>query len=271
MTLDPRHHTAFNLGPELGLPDGFIGSMTITSTDDVPGPFVAWALHADVEKDLLSPLPPGELLLPAPYERRASDLLARVRAAAGPVLRTIAEDTRNFNKVTVGEILGYLAPMGIWIDSGTTIAAGYQDADKKIHISQPMLEMLGGSDGALAFLIACEAARGVTLITGHPATDMFLGVTNPDAALDSMALLMLLKAGLDPNGAANFYGRLSYAYLQQIPIDASVLAEFSVPNDTGSRMQTLATYVQATCNAYPRLGCPVVHNLWHPHHPAQIP
>jgi hypothetical protein len=270
--LPPFGHTSFNLfQPPMSLPRDFSGSLTITPADSPPAPFVAWTLN--VRDNLLSPLPPGETLAPQPAERRISAIFPRLAAAANLVVRALAEDPRNFTKVTPAQIASYLASMEVRADPDSTLKASFRNADRKILLSYPLLELTGASDGALAFLIAHMAVRGLVVITGQQATDLFFGITDQDAAIDTFATFMISKAGFDPGGAGDFYGRLMVAGFQQITVDSSTAAEFSLPGGVTNRLQTSSGYLTVICGAYTTIAkdCRAVHEYWHPHYPAQVP
>jgi hypothetical protein len=117
------------------------------------------------------------------------------------------------------------------------------------------------------------AVRGLVVITGQQATDLFFGITDQDAAIDTFATFMISKAGFDPGGAGDFYGRLMVAGFQQITVDSSTAAEFSLPGGVTNRLQTSSGYLTVICGAYTTIAkdCRAVHEYWHPHYPAQVP
>ncbi|MCX6620271.1 MAG: hypothetical protein NTY38_04200, partial [Acidobacteria bacterium] len=169
ITLNANAHTAFNLASRIpGVPSNFSGSMAITTADSAPVAFIAWVLN--VRENLLAPLPQGETRSPSPPDRRAYDAYARVRAAVRPLLDTLGKDPRNFTKISKQQILDLLGQIQLVVDSDTFLKATYQKSDKTIHISPLMLEMLGDSESALAFLLARQAGKGILVETGLPPT-----------------------------------------------------------------------------------------------------
>ncbi|MCX6620918.1 MAG: hypothetical protein NTY38_07525, partial [Acidobacteria bacterium] len=80
-----------------------------------------------------------------------------------------------------------------------------------------------------------------------------------------------MKAGYDPNGAMDFYGRMMSAYLQSVPYDSVLVTEFSL-NDPTARVTRMMGYVQESCKQSDDAAqeCAGFHNAWHPHYPSRI-
>ena len=271
--LEPNAHTSFGLGPQInGLAANFAGSVTITSTDDPPTPFVAWTLNS--RNGLLSSLPQGEVQSPPPHDRRAFDALARVKAAVIPLVQEVGQSSTNFKGVTPGQVLQFFAEMNLSVDPDSSIKATYQPSDKRIHISQVALETLGSNDAALAFLIMRTAVVGFVAVNSV-SPDMGLDVANPEVAAELWALLMLMKAGYDPGGALDCLGRIDFAYIEGVPVDSALAKALYLPDGTGDIVKALASFTAGGCSALAIYGlsqdCNAAHNLWHPHFPSQIP
>lgn len=269
LTVPAGGQLVFNLMNKVaGLAADFSGSLSITSADATNVAFTAWVLN--VRNNLLAPLPPGETRMPAPGERRVFDAFARMQAAIRPLFDTLGKDSRNFTRLTKQQVLDLIASFKVVVDPEATLKATYLHSDKSIHISQLMLELLGDSDSAIAFLVARMAGKGVLIETGLPPTGSTS--TDPEGVLDSMGMLVAMKAGYDPNGAMDFYGRMVAAYGMSIPYDATLVTEYSLDNPT-PRVKRMANYVWGACNQDTDAvaECKAVRSAWHPHYPSTIP
>jgi hypothetical protein len=273
ITLAPNAHTSFVLGGRIsGLAARFAGSIAITPTDNPPAPFVAWTMNG--RNGLVSSLPQGEMQSPPQYDRRVFDALARVKAAAIPLVQEIAQNPGNFTEVTPGQVLQFWAQMNVVVDSGSTIKATYQSSDMTIHISKVALETLGSNDAALAFLIVRTAVAGFVAVYG---VTPGLGISGAGAetAAGLWAVFTLMKAGYDPGGGADCLARIWAAYSAHVPVDSALVSAFNIPNGTGSLIQNLGSFAPGGCSAIGTYGltqdCNASHNLWHPDFPSQVP
>jgi hypothetical protein len=271
-TLDmaPSTHTAFNLGlwfrttagVELGA--GFHGRVTIASANNPPSPFVALTLNS--RYDLLSPLPAGEMQSPPPHERRLLDVFARMMSTVAP----LAAETAGSSKAS--QVVEVFGQMGVAVDGNLTVAASFGSADKKVHVSQAMLEALGSSDAALGFLIMRTAFRGFQSLTGAP-PDLGLDTSDLETAAESWAALSLVKAGFDPGGAADCMARVSYASASGVPVAPEMMTAFGNSDAANARLRAVSAYVQQACNLSLTMTqtCQMARQLWHPHYPSQVP
>jgi hypothetical protein len=267
-SLPAMGHGSFNLLNVIpGLPSGFEGSITITPTDNPPRPFVAWSVN--FREGLLSPLPPGEMQWPGPYNRRHVDVGILVQNASASLIR----DAKVY---LLGEdpeaIADFIMTMSVVIDPDTSMKAYYRGVDKTVHITQGMLEMLGANDAALGFIIAHVGLHGAFTFTDEPTKGPF--ANDAEGAADTMGAFALLKAGLDPGGAADFFSRLLYAYMQNPSnLNSAFRNEFSIPNGIPARLQKLWTNVRNACGASTGLTevCEKARRYWHPQNPANIP
>jgi hypothetical protein len=269
ITLAARAHTAFNLGPKLGsLPSGFSGSVMIASADTTPAPFVAWALNA--RDDLLGPLPAGEMQGPPPYDRRIYDIFARLKALAPVITEELRSAPSTFISVSPEQITAAVAQLSLVVDAGATMNIYFQQADKTIHITQAMVEAMGASDSALAFLLMRTMYLAVHSITGG---NFDIGTGNIETSAQFVSVFMLFKVGYDPGGAMDCLGRLWYARSMGVPMDPSLVITMGVPTTISQSMQFLATYMPEMCSQSAAFAkdCQGAHNLWHPHFPSQVP
>ncbi len=267
ITLPPRGHTAFNLySPSIGLPQSFSGNISLSSADDPPTGFVALALN--FRDPVLSTLPSGESVAPAPYDRRPTDVALKVRQAAAAIVLQASPYTGD---IPPAEISRLISLMGLVIDNDTSIKASFSAGDNSVHLSTGLIEMAGASDAALAFVIGHMAARGILLRTGTPTTGLFAG--DPEGLADAAGVGTLLAGGFDPGGAGDFYGRLLTASLQGLTIDSALKTEFSIPAGVSARLQKMWSYIIVGCVASTSLTqtCQKARKYWHPHNPTNIP
>jgi hypothetical protein len=265
--LVPYGHAAFVLRDVIpGVLPSLNGSITITPLDDPPLPFAAWSVNA--RDNLLSPLPPGEMTWPGPYLRRHIDV-ARIAQLAAVAL--IPETDPYLDEEDPDLIVGYLSGISFDLDPSTTLKAYYDPAANQVRISTGLLEALGASDAALAFVAGHMVAHGILSRTGVPPSGPFAG--DPELLADSAAEAVLLEAGFDPGGATDFYARLLYADVQGLPIDAALRTEFAIPNGIPNRLQKLWGIIQSGCGASGELNetCQKARKYWHPHNPVAIP
>ncbi|MFB3776349.1 MAG: hypothetical protein ACE141_02030 [Bryobacteraceae bacterium] len=256
--LPAKGHNAFNVGPVFSsLPPGFSGSITIEPVDDPPLPFVAWTLNA--RDDLVSPLPSGEMVAPGPYSRRPYDIARKVLQGAAAVQLVYDGDAQRAS---------FLAGQSLVIDPDTTIKATFDTTDNSIHLSASLIEAMGDSDSALAFLIGHRAFRAMC-------SRYFPGEWCGTDDADIWSELYLISTGYDPAGAADFWGRLVYANMQGVPIDSALRVEFSLPNGMAARLQPIWDEISHHCRTMDPLwaynACATARKYWHPHYPANTP
>jgi hypothetical protein len=272
-TLAPHAHTAFTLGSQItSLAASFTGSIAITSNDATPLPFVAWTLNG--RDGLVASLPQGEFAAPPPAERRAWDALARLKAAIIPLVAEAATVPNTFKKVSADQTLQYFAQVGLAIETTPTIKANYSTSDKKIHISQMTLDMLGSNESALAFLLMRTAVVGFTSTYGLT-IDMGVSGDNAEIVADIYAAATLMKAGYDYGAGPDCIARFWSAYLAGLSVDTDIRNAFGIPNSVASIMQALSSFAPNGCAALSSVGisaeCMAAHNLWHAHFPSTVP
>ena len=268
VNVPPLGHKAFSLyDSTIGLPRSFSGHIAILSTDVTPLPFVALTLN--FRSPVLSPLPPGEMSAPAPYERRPYDVGLKARQA-GMALMMAAQPCMD-GDVTAQQLSGYIAKMGLVIDMDEAIKASYNAGDNNIHLSVPLVEMLGTNDAALAFIIAHMSAHGVMHFIGVPTSGPF--TNDAEGLADAVGEGTVLRGGFVPSGVADFFARLMYADKQGLTIDNAPRVEFGLPNGVPTRFQKLWTFIDDGCDLGKPLNdiCQAARKYWHPHNPANVP
>jgi hypothetical protein len=186
-----------------------------------------------------------------------------------------------WGNVTASQLATALMGMQVVIDpvvnNQYVLSASYQASDKTLHVSWPLVDTLGESRSALAFLLVHYATRGVMVQTGSFPVGDFAG--DPAGAADLVGLAALALAGMDPGGMSDFYGRLQWAMIgsQQgwnLQLDAALQAEFSFPNFT-PRVTKVWREVADACvdptNTPADIeACQVLHTLWYSHMPPGV-
>jgi hypothetical protein len=257
--LGPNGHTAIGLATAIsGLPASFMGSITITSANGSPTPFVAWTVNS--RDGLLSPLPPGGLTSPAPGDHLVGDVAAEMRIAGAGAI----QDFGTLISGSYGAMANVVATLQCSIDANATLTISYNAADQKIHASTAMVEAMGDSRAAMGFLaghyatVAAQQQVGidqkiVTKLGGLPLT------------ADTVGMIAVMKAGLDPLGAMDFYGRMQYAIASGVPVDPNVVTEFGLSN-VPARLAALWQDMSLACGFLPALSqdCQAMHTMWHP-------
>jgi len=258
--LGPNGHTAIGLATAItGLPAGFMGSVTITPANGGPTPFVAWTLNS--RDGLLSPLPPGGLLSPSPGDHTVGDVAAEMRIAGAAAIQDLSPLLGGANAAMANVV----ANTDYSIDPGSTLSISYNSVDRKIHVSKAMVEAMGDSRAAMGFLAAHYATLAVqqqvginqqlvTLLGGLPLT------------ADTVGMIAIMKAGLDPFGATDFYGRMGYAMASGVAVDPAVVTEFGLSN-INARVNALWNNMGLACGGLlPAVtqDCQAMHAMWHP-------
>ena len=256
--LGPNGHSAFGLASVVsGLPSDFVGSLGIKGTTSAV-PFVAWAVNS--RDGLLSPLPPGNLTSPAPYDRTVADVVARMRLGGAAALQdmTALLGSQTASMATVISNLQYS------IDESATISASYNTTDKKVHVSSAMVQALGDSRAAMGFLSAHLATLAVQQQVGvDPRLVSALG--GLPLMADTVGMIALMKTGMDPMGATDFYGRMQYAMIYGTRVDSNLITEFGLTN-VQARLTALNQEIQAGCSMVAALSadCEASHLMWNP-------
>jgi hypothetical protein len=278
LTLAPLAHTSFNLGTAIAaLPDDFKGSILVSSTDTPMTSFLGYTLN--VRDSLLAPLPPGELQSPGPGDRMLADAAAQMRSSFVFWI-PIALQYGDFADATImNNFLTVVGTLSVKITSDTSITASYQSTPTglQVNVSRPLLETMSGNKSALTFLISHYAVRAAIAQYGNPSTYF---KNDAVAASDLCALITLMMAGMDPSGMVDFYARMQLAYGLQLGlpsgsgpvVDPALQTEFLLNGDYSARIAAVWKDLVANgCFKGGKQGCTVLHDLWHPNYPAQIP
>jgi hypothetical protein len=279
-SLPPHGHKSGNLKNVIdfsGTPD-FVGTITITPVDDPPLPFGAWTLN--VRNGLLSPLPPGEMVTPGPHNRRTYDIGFAVRNGGDVVVQS---QNALLGLSGPNSARGPMANMGFFVDTDSSIKAycTMVNYGAKLHITTGMIEALGASDAALAFVIAHMAIHGVLSTFASPlirdgpcnaAPRSGPYVSDPEGLADAGAMAALMQAGFDPAGAADFFAHMVYANEQGLPIDNALKLEFGIPNTVIDRIEAIGQKIALGCSGGGLSQvCETARKYWHPHNPVGTP
>jgi hypothetical protein len=282
-SLVPRGHEAFVLADKIpALASGFTGSITIEPTDTPPTPFGAWTLAS--RNDFLSTLPPGEMTSPGPRgrlnNRRPLDIAVMVQDAGKTVLQ--AEPSLLGSNPTV--VSGILGGMNFIVDTDPSINATCRMGElmpysARVHITTGLIEALGASDAALAFIITHKSMHAIYDVLATTRSGPCVAApagpyaSDPEGLADAAAEATLLQAGFDPSGAAEFYSRLLYAHMQGLNVDPALLAEFGIlPYDVPARLTKLWSFIGLGCSSGGlNQICAKARKYWHPSNPVGIP
>jgi hypothetical protein len=256
--LPARNHSVFNLFSLTGFPRPFEGSVTITGADDQPIPFAAWTLN--FRDGLLTSLPQGEMQLPGPPDRRPYDIGFKIQQAGADLQSELGPLLGGKDPI---QIAALIRSMGLVVDASSSVSAYFKQADNSIHITAALLELMGGSDSGLAFIIAHMAAHGVYLSVGGPPTQLGLSA---EQYADAMAGLSLIKGGFQ--GGGDFFARLQMLDAVNGNIDSNFRAEFGLPTGIADRLNSLAHNIDGACDVSTSVAlnttCSKARSFWYP-------
>ena len=259
--LPARNHSVFNLFSLTGFPRPFEGSVTITGADDAPIPFAAWTLN--FRDGLLTPLPQGEMQAPGPPDRRPNDIGFKIRQAGAALQSELGPLLGGKDPAVIASLI---LSMGLVIDTSSAVSASFRQSDNSIHISSPLLEVLGESDGGLAFIMAHMATHGVFLKLGiGPPPE--LGLSTEQYA-DLMAALSLIKGGFDGGGAGDFFARVQMVSVVNVEVDPAFRTEFGLPGGIADRLNSLSHNIDNACDVSTSAAldatCRKASSFWYP-------
>lgn len=260
-SLPPNGHAAFNLGVVIpSLPRDFTGTVGIISTDSPPATFSAWTMY---ERDgMLSPLPPGGMQFPPVTIRKTWDAMGLMQAGAAALARTLGTALFNASPATVSQ---YVMQEDLDIQERGSLGASYESATNIIHLTRGLVEVLDGSDAALAFLVGHYVARGILNRTGVPSLGV-AAMPSTSLACDTASVATLFNAGLDPYGVADFFGRLTTASMQGLTFESSLQAEFGDVGQYADRSTQVWSKVVQECKGTTAFAqvCQQVRGYWCP-------
>lgn len=255
--LAPHGHDAFNLNTRFTLPTDFSGSVLITgqtATQSIYKPAI-WAVGTDA--GAFATLPDGRALMP-------DDQMARAMRVWGRVLGMAHQ-------------LGYNVTPSLTLTAGTApggIANAMMDGsgNGQVTMYMSLVEMMGDSDGELAFLMAHEIGHVIQCKTTgcKMPMDMRMG-TDYESDADEIGMMLSTSAGYD-----SYSGAAAYAKMQmgngQVSMgmmgSATVWEDMTSSNPQGffaSRINMMYQVQQRMCSnpAFPT-GCQAFKNLMHP-------
>ena len=248
-SLMPNGHASFDLGISIPtLAASFTGSITVTSADSPPRQFVAWAVNS--RSNLLSTLPPGEMLAPAAPGRLASDIAAQAYNALLGILDQIPDTTKSDLPQTFESALSSAV---ITVDTNPVITATFM-TNGSLQVSSGMLQALGESRSAIAFMLIETVFQ--TLYQEFPPTKV-----GAQEAVDAVSIMGLLSAGFDPSGPVDFLYRVRNAQLQGLTVDPNLVSFYGL-SDYNSKITEMVSATGLICEKTSL--CSPVHNLWHP-------
>jgi hypothetical protein len=258
--LQARNHSVFNLFSLTGFPRPFEGNVTITGNVDSPIPFAAWTLN--YRDGLLTPLPQGEMQAPGPPDRRPNDIGFKIRQAGAALQADLGPLLGGRDPAVIANLI---LSMGLVVDTSSVVSASFRQSDNSIHITGPLIELLGESDGGLAFIIAHMAAHGILLAVGGPPPGLGLSA---EQYADTMAALSLIKGGFDAGGAGDFFARLQMVTEANIDVDSALRTEFGVPGGIADRLNALSHNIENACDASTSAAlhatCQKAQAFWYP-------
>jgi hypothetical protein len=257
VTLPGFGHHAFNLSDPSALPNlpaDFSGSIVITP--QVPGDQVlAWTLN--VERNLISTLPIGELEWPISHTDRIQLVFQRLLAAASSLS---------------GINLNLQPPPKLVTPSDVAAASASVNSNQNVQINLALSELVSDSPSELAFLVAHELAHIAQTRTGMNTILLPNEATNKEADADLIAMILVLQAGFDPYGAPGAIGKLSMANGSS----GLVSSNFdNLPDPTpafsAARMNSMLGVITSACTYVTSGYCAADKAAIHPHFPGSAP
>jgi hypothetical protein len=195
--LAPHGHDAFNLAARFkSLPADFSGSVSITGQTANASVYkpVVWTVGADA--GAFATLPDGRSLVPADQTARAMRVWGRIMAMTKQLGYQV---NPTFN------LMPGSAANGIANATGGLDASGNQ----QVTMYMSLVEMVGDSDGELAFLMGHEMAHVIQCRTNGCKIPVDSQMANdPESDADEIAMLLCTSAGYDSYSGAGAYARL---------------------------------------------------------------
>jgi hypothetical protein len=202
--IKPHGHDAFTLYTRFTLPTGFAGSVNITGQTVNPSEFQPAVWTVGWESGSFATLPDGRALSP-------DDSYARAMRVWGRVMATVHSLGYKVNpKFT---IMPGTAPNGIANASGGLDAGG----NDQVTMYMSMIEIMGDSDGELAFLMAHQVAHVMQCRSAgcKTAMDTMMGADYEGDA-DETGMMILTTAGYDSYSAPGAFARLQMGNGQMV-------------------------------------------------------
>ena len=254
-------HKSFNLGDATalpGLPVDFSGSIVITP-QTAGDQFVAWTLN--VERKLISTLPPGPQEWPISHADRIKLVYNRLLAAAPFLLQGL------------GNNLSPQAAPHLTTPADLIANATASSSADTVQINLALSELVSDSPSELAFLVAHELAHIAQYRSGTLAILLPNDISNKEPDADLIAMILVLSAGFDPYGAAGAIGKLGMANGSSGLVDPHFdsLADPS-PAFNAARINSMLGVITSACGYITMNGyCAPYKSTIHPHFPGSAP
>jgi hypothetical protein len=251
-------HKSFNLFQVLpSLAADFSGSIVITP--QIPGDQVlAWTLNVD--RGLISTLPSGPLEWPVSHPDRIQLVFKRLLGVAPALLAGL------------GNNLSLQTAPNLVISADISVNA-FANSKDTVQINLALSELVSDSPSELAFLVAHELAHIAQIRSGALTVLLPNDATNKEADADLIAMILVLSAGYDPDGAAGAIGKLMMANGS-----AGLVSQFfDNLSDTTvafspARINSMLGVINSACSYATMSGyCAPYKATIHPHFPGSAP
>jgi len=252
-------HKSFNLSQVLtDLPADFSGSAIITP--QIAGdPFVAWTLN--VERNVISTLPAGSQEWPVSHADRIQLVYKRILGVAPSLLAGLGN---NLSLQTAPNLV--ISP-----DLAVNVFASSQNQTVQVNLA--LSELVSDSPSELAFLVAHALAHIAQFRGGALTVLMPNDPANREPDADLIAMILVLRAGFDPYGAAGAIGKLNMANGSTALVSpffdnlADGTTAFSA-----ARMNSMLGVITSACGYVNMTGyCAPYKTTIHPHFPGSAP
>jgi len=252
-------HKSFNLSQVLtDLPADFSGSAIITP--QIAGdPFVAWTLN--VERNVISTLPAGSQEWPVSHADRIQLVYKRILGVAPSLLAGLGN---NLSLQTAPNLV--ISP-----DLAVNVFASSQNQTVQVNLA--LSELVSDSPSELAFLVAHALAHIAQFRGGALTVLMPNDPANREPDADLIAMILVLRAGFDPYGAAGAIGKLNMANGSTALVSpffdnlADGTTAFSA-----ARMNSMLGVITSACGYVNMTGyCAPYKTTVHPHFPGSAP
>ena len=255
-------HDAFNLGKRFSLPANFSGSVSITGQTATPSVYKPAVWTVGAEAGAYMTLPDGRALAPADQTARAMRVWGRIMATTKQLGYQVKPSFSFMPQSPTNGIANATGGLG---------ANGVE----QVTMTMSLVEMVGDSDGELAFLMAHEMAHVIQCRTNgcNIAIDPQMA-NDPESDADEIAMRMTTSAGYDSYSGAGAYARLQMGN-GQVGMgamgggSATVWENMTSNNPQGlfaTRINMMYQVQQRMCSnpMFPTTDCQAYKNLMHP-------
>jgi hypothetical protein len=259
--LVPHGHDAFSLATRFkSLPANFSGSVSITGQTATPSVYKPTVWTVGWEVGSFATLPDGRSLVPADQTARAMRVWGRIMAMT--------------------KQLGYMVNPSFMLMPGSAAngianATGGLDAsgNQQVTMYMSLVEMVGDSDGELAFLTGHEMAHVIQCRTNGCKVPVDSQMMNdPESDADEIAMMLTTSAGYDSYSGAGAYARLQLgngqAAMGMMGGGTTVWEDMMSTNPQGlfaARINMMYQVQQRMCaNPMFSTNCQAYKNIMHP-------